>query len=142
MRTKKQTGFTLIELLVVIAIIALLASIVLVALGSARAKSRDAKRIGDVRQLSTALELYFNDNNTYPTTAAGLAALATTYIGAVPAAPLPADGSCTTTTGATNNAYTYTAATPTTSYSLAFCLGQATGGLAAGGHVAGPNGIT
>ena len=52
----KQKGFTLIELLVVIAIIGMLVSIVLVALGPARARGRDARRISDVRQMSTALE--------------------------------------------------------------------------------------
>jgi prepilin-type N-terminal cleavage/methylation domain-containing protein len=62
----KQKGFTLIELLVVISIIGLLASVVLVSLSSARAKSRDAKRRSDAKQISTALELYYNDYNQYP----------------------------------------------------------------------------
>ncbi len=69
LRNKNQRGFTLIELLVVIAIIGLLASVVLLALNSARSKSRDAKRAGDVRQVMTALELYFNDCGSYPSTA-------------------------------------------------------------------------
>ncbi|MDO8582282.1 MAG: type II secretion system protein [bacterium] len=57
----KQKGFTLIELLVVIAIIGLLSTLAVVALTSARAKARDAKRISDVKQTQTALELYFAD---------------------------------------------------------------------------------
>lgn len=64
----KSKGFTLIELLVVIAIIGVLSSIVMASLNTARAKSRDAKRIVDLKQLQVALEFYFNDNREYPST--------------------------------------------------------------------------
>ncbi len=50
----------------VISIIGLLASVVLVALNSARIKSRTAKRVSDLAQLRKALELYYNENNQYP----------------------------------------------------------------------------
>lgn len=61
-----KKGFTLIELLVVIAIIGLLSTLAVVALGSARQKARDAKRLSDIKQVQTALELYYTDNNAYP----------------------------------------------------------------------------
>ncbi|MEI7709222.1 MAG: type II secretion system protein [bacterium] len=61
-------GFTLIELLVVVAIVGLLSSVILASLNSARAKGRDAKRLQDMHQIQTALELYFSTNNQYPST--------------------------------------------------------------------------
>ena len=67
----KRQGFTLIELLVVIAIIGLLSTLAVVALGNARLKARDAKRLSDLKQLQTALELYYTDNNAYPAVAGG-----------------------------------------------------------------------
>lgn len=66
---RPEKGFTLIELLVVIAIIGILSSIVLASLNTARRKSRDARRVADFKQLQTAVELYFNDNNAYPISA-------------------------------------------------------------------------
>lgn len=62
----KRKGFTLIELLIVIAIIGLLSTLAVVALVNARAKGRDAKRMTDLKQVQTALELYYNDNEAYP----------------------------------------------------------------------------
>lgn len=74
-----KKGFTLVELLVVIAIIGTLSGIVLVSLGGARAKARDAVRQSDMRQVSTAEELYYADNGAYFTNAAddGVPAIST-----------------------------------------------------------------
>jgi general secretion pathway protein G len=66
---KNKKGFTLIELLVVIAIIGLLSTMAVVALNSARAKSRDAKRVSDIKQVQAALEMYMNDESHYPVAA-------------------------------------------------------------------------
>lgn len=136
---QNQKGFTLIELLVVIAIIGLLASVVLLALNSARQKSRDAKRLADVRQVATALELYYDaavgGTNGYPGTAGFAAGIVPTYLGSLPTYPTPTDGTC-----ASPGAYTYTS-TASSSYAYVFCIGAATGGLAAGTHTLSQAGI-
>jgi prepilin-type N-terminal cleavage/methylation domain-containing protein len=81
-------GFTLIELLVVIAIIGILASVVLASMNSARKKARDARRLSDLKQLQSALELYSDAHgNVYPT---ALSELVPNYIPALSRDPLVA----------------------------------------------------
>jgi len=63
---KFRKGFTLIEMLIVITIIALLASIILVGMSGARAKTRDARRVADLHNVMNALELYYAKNSNYP----------------------------------------------------------------------------
>ena len=89
-KNKSKKGFTLIELLVVIAIIGVLASVVLASLNTARRKSRDARRIADIKQIQLALELYFDAQSSpqYPASGGLGAALAPTYIPTLPADPL------------------------------------------------------
>lgn len=171
-RNKNQKGFTLIELLVVIAIIGFIASLVIVALTNARIRSRNSKRVADIRQIISALELYYANCNSYPVSAStitldstyklysgtaancgtnlgnnaanggiGTTAGGTIYIGTMPAAPLPSDGTCPTAGpgGSDGNPYHYTGTS--TTFSLTFCLGNQTGAITAGYHTANQGGI-
>ncbi len=66
-----KKGFTLIELLVVISLIGILAVLVLPNLNAARERGRDAVRKSDVRNIQSALRLYYNDFGKYPTSGQG-----------------------------------------------------------------------
>jgi type II secretion system protein G len=71
-------GFTLVELLVVIAILGILVTIGLTSFTSAQIRGRDAQRKSDLKQVSTALELYYSDYGRYPAASSGKIAGCTT----------------------------------------------------------------
>ncbi len=74
LKTRPNPGFTLVELLVVMAIVAILSGVGLNSLISAQQKGRDAKRKGDLKSVSRALEAFLNDYGHYPTDINGLIA--------------------------------------------------------------------
>lgn len=156
MKKTEPKGFTLVELLVVVAIIGLLATLSVLALGSARVRARDAKRLADVKTTQTALELYNNDQGGYPPdqgglsigmgnaavlTSAGWQAVAgagtTSYLPSAPKDPLASQKyayESVDATGAACNPPSGTCA----SYNIDFSLEGPAGGLAAGPTCAKP----
>lgn len=62
----KQVGFTLIELLIVVAIIGILAAIAVPNFLNAQIRAKVARVESDMKSLSTAMEAYFVDQNSYP----------------------------------------------------------------------------
>lgn len=90
----KQKGFTIVELLVVIVVIAILVALTLPNLFSLQERARDDERKNDLKNIQTALEAYYSDNNAYP---AATSDLETDYIDSVPTDPDD------------DSAYTYTA---------------------------------
>ncbi|MFA7050278.1 MAG: prepilin-type N-terminal cleavage/methylation domain-containing protein [Patescibacteria group bacterium] len=139
----KERGFTLIELLVVIAIIGILATLAVVALQQARSRARDSKRMADMKQVQTALELFFNENGRYPTTEewnSGTivsSASQETFMHSIPSAPTPADGDCTSA----SNAYAYVPSASGDTYTIDFCTGKQVSSLPEGAKQMTPGGI-
>ncbi len=74
-KKKKNTkkGFTLIELLVVVAIVGILAAIAIPQFQRYRERAFDARAQSDLRNLMTAQEAYFVDNESYTSTLNDLA---------------------------------------------------------------------
>lgn len=144
MESRKNKGFTLIELLVVIAIIGLLSTLSVIALNSAREKARNARRVSDMKQIQTALELYFNDVGRYPATTdlvflpTGQIATGTkVYMSILPRNPMPRnDGTCT------DQEYSYARGATGSTYNIYYCISEVTGGIPAGINFATPAGIS
>lgn len=122
-----QLGFTLIEILIVVAIIAILASVVLVGLGPTQQAGRDARRLSDLSEVQTALELYYSKCGFYPGTAncaastpgTTWAAMAAALTGSTIGVPtIPNDPS-------TNGTYYYEAFSGGSTYTIAATLENA-----------------
>ena len=62
-----RKAFTLIEFLIVLAIIALISVFIMVSLRSGRARARDVRRLQEMGQVVKALQLFWVDYDSYPT---------------------------------------------------------------------------
>jgi len=124
---------------------------------NSNSKERDAKRVSDIRQIQSILELFYNDQITPSYPADGVAgARGTSDIGAllssvgknIPIASNPPETGCSNP----QNIYIYTSYTdavhhtdcdqqPCSYYTLSYCLGNDTGRIEKGPHTACERGI-
>lgn len=122
-------------------------SFIKVAMEEARVSGYDAKRLADIRQMASALELFFNDYSGYPESLNGIPLNITpTYIGVIPTPPKNTKAPCNDYW----NSYWYTAKGKKSvfngknvysDYELTFCLSQNTAGYSAGTSKLSPKGI-
>ena len=70
-KTYLSKGFTLIELLVVISILGLLTALILPNMVGMRERARDSQKKKNLNELKTALRIFYNDFQTYPTSSDG-----------------------------------------------------------------------
>jgi len=97
---RKKKGFTLIELLIVVAIIGIIAGIAIPRFLGARTKANVTRAFADMANIGTALEMYYVDNDEYPTLGEGVTDLGTIiggdpdlgdYISSIPDEPFGTD---------------------------------------------------
>jgi prepilin-type N-terminal cleavage/methylation domain-containing protein len=111
---RNQKGFTLIELLIVVVIIGILAAIAIPKFANTKEKAYVASMKSDLRNLITAQEAYFSDNNS--SYAQGTANLGTNY--------KASSGITVTISGTTNTGCKATATSVSTNKTCTITLGN------------------
>ena len=92
MRVNIRKGFTLIELLIVVVIIGILAAIAIPKFANTKEKAYLASMKSDLRNLATAEESYFADNQVYSTSLAAMNFSPSTGVTVTAASTTPALG--------------------------------------------------
>jgi general secretion pathway protein G len=130
-----KRGFTLIELLTVVAIIGVVLTITTFALSAARSNAVDDRKVADLQTISSALEKYRSDCGSYPSSLPVSGALLGN--GSTP--------SCKTTNVYLKSVpkdpeqtlkYSYTSASPYSTYLLCAALSASTGSGSGCGYCA------
>jgi type IV pilus assembly protein PilA len=110
---RNTKGFTLIELLIVVVIIGILAAIAIPKFSNTKEKAYIASMRSDLRNLITAQEAYFSDNNS--TYAGSIAAMGTNYY--------PSAGVTVVLGAVTNTGWSATATHPSTAKTCVLSMG-------------------
>ncbi|GIW63092.1 MAG: hypothetical protein KatS3mg090_0918 [Patescibacteria group bacterium] len=66
-KNSSEQGFSLLELMIVIILLGVLASLITNTFVNSLKKSRDARRKADIKEIKNAIEMFYADNNFYPT---------------------------------------------------------------------------
>ncbi len=107
-------GFTLIEMLIAVSLIGILSTIGLTMYSQGQKLARDTKRKQDLKEIKTALNLYFQDTRTFPQATTWvnsfnggtwIPGLTNNYIDRIPQDPRKAAATCTVHT--TSSCYLY-----------------------------------
>jgi prepilin-type N-terminal cleavage/methylation domain-containing protein len=112
--SSNKKGFTLIELLIVVVIIGILAAIAIPKFANTKEKAYVASMKSDLRNLVTAQEAYFSDNNSLYASSTGN--LGTNY--------RPSTGITVTISGASGTGWAATAMSVSTAKTCAITLGS------------------
>lgn len=125
-------GFSLLEFVIVTVILMMLSILTSASIHHLKATNRNAKRVADILELQTALEMYHRSTGKYPATEdikfgqewkeGGVV-----YMGQIPSNPQPRnDGDCG------DEQYTYEALHNQESYLIEFCISSRTGDVGPG----------
>ena len=113
---RPSKGFTLIEVLMVVAVIGILAAVAISQFAAYRARAYDTQMKSDLKNAAVAMESYFANKNSYPTTVAAIVATGFS----------PTAGVTLTINVISPNSYTLTASAPNGTQP-SFTLSSATG---------------
>ncbi len=64
--TSERVGFSMVEIMVIVTLITILAGVGVIAFRGVQARARDAKRQTDLESIQTALEVYYQEHYSYP----------------------------------------------------------------------------
>jgi len=150
-----QGGFTIVELVIAIGVLAIVSTVSVMMVRSARSEMRDSVTISDVKQMQAGMELYFAEQYSYPVVAQpielgvqgstcldnkGFSSQCKAERPYMPIVPANASG-VSYVYLSRNNENAACSSSPCAKYVLEFTLENARGTLAAGENCARPEGI-